>query len=81
MTPGERAYDLELAKSMRAMSLWIDKRSKNVSQMLLAGAIRIEALSVLVPVEPAPEVDPSGNKITQPASTPDRAKKLDAVRD
>lgn len=71
MTPGERQYDLELAKSMRDMAQWIAKRSGKVAQTLLAGATRIEALSSAAPIEQPPEIDPSGNKTTQPASTPE----------
>lgn len=80
MTPGERQYDIKLIKSMHDMAQWIAPRSAKISQTLLAGAERLEALSSAAPVEQPPEIDASGNKI-QPASTPDRAQKLEPVRD
>lgn len=72
MTPGERQYDLELAKSMRTMASWVAARSGKISQTLIAGATRLEALTALVPIDQPQNV--------QPASTPE-AHALEPVRD
>jgi hypothetical protein len=65
MTPAQRQYDLDLAQAMTRMAHWIEPRSRKVSQTLLAGAQRIQALSAEVPVD-----QPAQQQQIQPASTP-----------
>ena len=56
MTPAQRQYDLDLAKSMHKMAAWIEPKSRKVADTLKVAAKRIEALSSQI----------------QPASTPDQ---------
>ena len=44
MTPAQRQYDLDLAASMRRMAVWIEPRSRKVSDTLKIAAERIAAL-------------------------------------
>jgi hypothetical protein len=57
MTPAQRQYDLDLARSMHRMAAWIEPRSRKVADTLNIAAKRIEALST---------------QTDQPASTPDQ---------
>ena len=61
MTPAQRKYDIELARSMREMAVFVSTRSRKVADALNTGADRIDALTMQVEVT---EV--------QPASTPDQ---------
>lgn len=61
MTPAQRKYDIELARSMREMAAFVSSRSRKVADALNTGADRIDALTMQVEVT---EV--------QPASTPDQ---------
>lgn len=71
MTPAQRKYDLDLAASMHRMALWIEPRSRKVSDTLRVAAKRIEALAASLPADPAVPLDSQGNKI-QPASAPEQ---------
>jgi hypothetical protein len=59
MTPGERQYDIDLAKSMRDMAKWVQARSGKISQTLLAGAERIDALSSAAPIVTPQDIQPA----------------------
>ena len=41
MTPAQRQYDLDLAASMQRMAVWIEPRSRKVSDTLKVAAVRI----------------------------------------
>lgn len=70
MTPAQRKYDLDLAKSMHDMAVFIAPRSQKVADALNSGADRIEALTVQVVIDDPIPVDSQGRPIIQPASTP-----------
>ena len=70
MTPAQRKYDLDLVASMQRMAVWIEPRSRKVSDTLKVAAARIAALTGSLPDTATAQLDAHGNKI-QPASTPD----------
>ena len=70
MTPAQRQYDIDLVAAMRRMAVWIEPRSRKVSDTLRVAADRIYALASTLPADPAVQLDQHGNKI-QPASTPE----------
>lgn len=70
MTPAQRQYDLELVASMYKMAVWIEPRSRKVSDTLKLAASRISALAGSLPDTATAQLDQHGNKI-QPASTPE----------
>ena len=41
MTPAQRQYDLDLVASMQQMAVWIEPRSRKVSDTLKVAAMRI----------------------------------------
>lgn len=81
MTTAQQMHDLELAAAMIRMANWIEPRSKKVSQMLMLGAQRIQALAGL-PIDLPPPQQPAlsvlekmptyvgETTLQQPASTP-----------
>lgn len=69
MTPAQRKYDLDLATSMKRMAVWIEPRSRKVSDTLRIAADRISALASALPADPAVQLDPHGNKV-QPSVQP-----------
>ena len=90
MTPAQRQYDIDLAASMQRMAVWIEPRSRKVSDTLKIAAVRILMLAANVPDDTPVQLDPHGNKIQpqvkpprphaqpiklQPASKPDEANK------
>ena len=54
MTPAQRKYDSDLARSMERMANWIAPRSRKVSDTLKLGAQRLRALAYGEP----PDVQP-----------------------
>ena len=70
MTPAQRQYDLDLVASMCRMAVWIEPRSRKVSDTLKLAASRISALAGSLPDTATAQLDQHGNKI-QPASTPE----------
>ena len=47
MTPAQRQYDLDLVASMQRMAVWIEPRSRKVSDTLKFAAVRISALAAV----------------------------------